>query len=116
MVASGRSALQPGRIHSEESLRFSGSRRSIERGLDGSGVSMDRRACGLLEEMENLLPLPGIKPRFFVLFFFIITTPTAVSHISLKVLSNSLQDANTHCSTYTYDVQISDPPLIPLLA
>jgi hypothetical protein len=111
MSASSRSASQPCQIHSEE-------RTSVFQGVGGplSGISMGRRVCGLLEEMENLLPLPGIKPRFFGPARFLITTPTAVSHLSLKFLPNPSQDANTLCSTYTYDVQISDPPLIPLLA
>jgi len=111
MVDSGRSGSQPGRIHSEE-------RTSVFQGVGGplGGISMGRRACGLLEEMENLLPLPGIKPRFFGPAHFLITTPTTVSHLSLKFLPNPSQDANTLCSTYTYDVQTSDPPLIPFLA
>jgi hypothetical protein len=79
-----------------------------------SGVSMGRRTGGLLEEMENFLPLPGIKPRFFGLAHFLMTTPTAISHPSLEVLPNPSQDANPRCSTY--DVQTPGFPLIPLLA
>jgi len=109
MVASCRSASQPGHIPSEE-------RASVvqEEGGPLSGVSMGRRTDGLLEEMENLLPLPGINSRFLGLVHFLMTTPTTVSLLSLEVLPNPSQDANTRYSTY--DVQTSGLPLIPLLA
>jgi len=50
---------------------------------------MGRRTGGLLEEMKNLLLLPGIKPRFFGLAHFLMTTPTTISHPSLEVLFKS---------------------------
>jgi hypothetical protein len=109
MVASGRSASQSGHIHSEERVSV-----VQEVGSPLSGVSMGRRTGGLLEKMENLLPLPGIKSRFLGLAHFLMTTPTTISRLSLEVLPNPSEDANTRCSTY--DVQTSGLPLIPLLA
>jgi len=109
MVASCRSASQAGRIPS-------GERASVvqEEGGPLSGVWMDRRTGALLEEMENLLPLTGIKSRFLGLAHFLMTTPRTVSLLSLEVLPNPSQDANTRYSTN--DVQTSGLPLIPLLA
>ena len=108
-MASVRSASQPDHIHCEE-------RASVVQGEGGplSGVSMGCRTGGLLEEMKNLLPLPGIKSRFLGVAHFIMTTPTTVSLLSLQVLPNPSQDTNTCYSTY--DVQSSGLPLMPSLA
>jgi len=108
MVAIVRSASQSGHIHSEE-------RTSVVQGVGYplSGVPMGRRAGGLLEVMENLLPLPGIKPLFLGIAHFLTTTPSTLARLSLEVLRNPSQDANARFSTF--DVQTSGLPLIPLL-